>query len=272
MVEGGITLFAQWQKEAYNIVIKNDSETLITLENAEFGSVISFHNNYQDVISGLEIPTGKVYGGLYLESDTNYENKFLTDSLVADFGNDGDTVTLIVRWAAAEGTVSLNYNGATGGVTISELNKVYGDEMGELPVPTKDGYKFIGWYSVETNSESQAFDITKLTAGSIVTAQTAWEDNFTSINVLWAPVNEFTLTTNVNGGNWDGLDYHPTAHSINEQTLICGVSKNGYDFLGWETQSDMIINGIYMPAGTLLEENESKLSILPENSFVIGSS
>jgi uncharacterized repeat protein (TIGR02543 family) len=107
MVEGGITLFAQWQKEAYTIVVKNGSTTLLTLENAEFGSVISEHEDYEDIISRIEVPTGKVYDGLYVESDTNFETKYQVNSQVIDFGNDGDTITLIVRLASEIGTIAI---------------------------------------------------------------------------------------------------------------------------------------------------------------------
>ncbi len=61
---------------------------------------------------------------------------------------DGDIITAIAQWKK-QYTLSFDANGGT----VSETSRTVleGDTVGELPIPTKEGYQFYGWY---TNPQS----------------------------------------------------------------------------------------------------------------------
>ena len=42
--------------------------------------------------------------------------------------------------------ITFNYAGATGGVTLNQLDVTYDAAIGELPTPEKEGYNFSGWF------------------------------------------------------------------------------------------------------------------------------
>lgn len=267
MGNGAVTLYAQWEIEKYNIVIKNGTETLLELNNVTFGTNISDHPDYQNVQNLITVPTGMVFDGLYLITDTDFENKFTTNFDVIDFGNNNQTFELIVRIVDQEGVVAINYNGADGGNAVTQLNTVYGDALTDLPTPTKTGYKFVGWYTVSTNPADDNFDATKLTTSRVVTNQTVWTGNITSVNALWA-LETYNLTLSDDGGNWND-DTRPTTVSLNNTTTISGLNKKGYKYLGFEVMQDMIVGGNFVAEGTILELEADNTTILPANTFVL---
>ena len=256
MGEGGITLYAQWQKEKYNIVIKNGTETIATYNNATFGETI----NASDELGDLTAEAGKTYGGLYLDGDVNFENLYLLDMeedlTIEDFGNDGATVVLNVRWATTEGTVNLHYDGATGNNTITSIDTVYGTALTELPTPTKTGKTFVGWYSVEPNAENS-----NLIASKKVTSATVWQDNFSALYAVWANATS-AITYNLDNGAWNEIG-RPEVHTTNAETVLKTASKNGYDFAGWALEEPAIINGEYKTAGTVIGMT------IPANSYAV---
>ncbi len=56
---------------------------------------------------------------------------------------------LTATWSAGTYTVTLNANGGT--VDPASMTVTYGAAIGELPVPTRDGFKFSGWKDAQGN-------------------------------------------------------------------------------------------------------------------------
>lgn len=65
---------------------------------------------------------------------------------------DGDTITAIAQWKK-QYTLSFDANGGT----VSETTRTVleGSQVGSLPTPTKEGYRFYGWYAISNNSDWQ---------------------------------------------------------------------------------------------------------------------
>ena len=59
-----------------------------------------------------------------------------------------DNLTLTAKWAAGIYTLIFNANGGT--VTPASINVTYNEEVGELPIPMREGYLFDGWYNGST--------------------------------------------------------------------------------------------------------------------------
>ena len=118
--------------------------------------------------------------------------------------------------------VSFNSNG--GSCSTSSKNVTYNASYGDLPVPTRTGYTFKGWYT-------SASGTTKITGESKV--------NITSNQTLyaqWIP-NTYTVVYNPNGGigtTANSSHTFDTAKSLN----INNFTKEGYSFKGWSKNKD----------------------------------
>ncbi len=97
-----------------------------------------------------------------------------TCTLTVRFADLETTVTITVKSQQHTYTVTLNYNGATGDMTMQSFSVTTGEPIGTLPTPTREGYEFVGWYVGECR----------------VYADTLWDwDNVDSIEAHWTPEN-----------------------------------------------------------------------------------
>ncbi len=132
------------------------------------------------------------------------------------FGN----VTVNALYTAKQYTVSLDYDGATGGNTQQTVIVTYNKQIGNLPAPTKNGFEFAGWNYNQTS----------------VTTSTVW--NFDAETVIFTAqwtVIYYTVTFESNGGspveNLTNVTYNSTINPPEEP------SKTNCEFLGWYTDS-----------------------------------
>lgn len=104
--------------------------------------------------------------------------------------------------------------------------KAYGTlcTNGQLPVPTRTGYSFAGWYTKRTGG-------TKVTASTIVTE--------TSNHTLYAhwTAKTYTVTFNSNGGTV-AIPKSMTVTFGSAYGSLPTVTKAGYYFSGWNTSAD----------------------------------
>ena len=109
---------------------------------------------------------------------------------------------------------------ANGGEIETETSSVYKDNnYGTLPVPTRTGYTFDGWYTALENG-------TKVESSTLVTAT---EDHTLYAN--WTAIT-YNVVLNENGGNnVDDLTYTVETTTLTLPTL----TREGYTFNGWFT-------------------------------------
>lgn len=130
------------------------------------------------------------------------------------------TQMLYAHWTPKNYTVS--YNGNGGAVSTSSKLVIYGSTYGVMPVPTRTGYDFAGWYT-SANGGSQ------ITAGSIV--------NITGNQTLYARWNQknYIVKFDANGGS----SLSSSSKTVTDNSVIGTlptVNRSGYTFLGWYTQ------------------------------------
>lgn len=168
---------------------------------------------YEKPYGSLPTPTrnGYTFSGWYLSRAYTRE---ITSS---DTVNNSEDHTLYARWTAGEYTVSFNSNG---GSAVSPIGVTYGKKYGNLPLPTKPGYTFDGWY---TDSGE------KVTADSTVNV-----DRNHTLNAKWRE-NTYTVRFNPTGGSVSGstksIKYGQSYGDLPTPT------KAGYKFEGWYTSS-----------------------------------
>lgn len=83
-------------------------------------------------------------------------------------------VILYAKWAANNYTVTFEYNGATGGDIITDKIVAFDGVYGDLPVPTKAGYNFKGWY-LDNNYITQVINTTKVGVANNHTLYAEWK-------------------------------------------------------------------------------------------------
>jgi uncharacterized repeat protein (TIGR02543 family) len=120
-------------------------------------------------------------------------------------------------------SVTLNANGgdAVPGTTVTYA-KTYGTgTLGALPMPVRDGYKFLGWYTAKSNG-------TKITDSTKVTKTSATQELYAH----WQAAVKVTLDTA--GGDALSPNYRMVKKNATVGTLPTPV-REGYVFKGWYT-------------------------------------
>ena len=129
--------------------------------------------------------------------------------------------TLYAHWEANKYTVTFNACG--GSVTPTTMQVTYDNAYNTLPVPTKTGATFLGWFTAEEDGEQVKED-------SIVTT-----DNNHILFARWGEIG-YTVSFETDGGSV----------SISSKTVYYGrkygelpiPEKNGYAFQGWYVYND----------------------------------
>jgi len=127
--------------------------------------------------------------------------------------------TLYARWKANAYTISFENNDSSG--ITSDKSVTTGSKYGELPVPERTGYTFLGWYT----------DI----AGGTKVAETtvfSYADNQT-LYAHWK-ANVYTVSFDLNGGT-GSADSISVTYDADYGTLP-ELKRTGYTFDGWFTE------------------------------------
>ena len=159
-----------------------------------------------------------------------YEGQSTPVKLVTiENGSKGDRA-FTANWQAKSFTVGFDANG--GECSTVPLEVTY-DDYCELPVPTRVGYTFAGWY----------FDGKKYESGICKIA-----DDITLV-AQWDIIN-YSISYTLNGGtNPTG---NPTSYNVLTGANIKNPTRTGYTFLGW-TYSDITTptKDVKLSAGTI---------------------
>ena len=180
-------------------------------------------DSYTAMTDGLEInnPTRKGY----IFAGWKGDGIDGTDVVINRF-NFGDK-KLTATWTPKEYTITFN---SDGGNTLADLKVTY-DRAYSLPIPTRTGYSFDGWYA----------------NGSHITDGTWRKDADLTLVARWTP-NEYTITFDDIGekeylvitydynysGRSDYTDYLYDGYTL---SMPSAPSRTGYVFTGWYTDS-----------------------------------
>ena len=105
-----------------------------------------------------------------------------------------------------------------GGASVAAIVAEGGVEIAIPTSPTKEGYKFIGWYL------GDAEYVFSVMPEVNITLKAKWEK-------LPDPIKEYTLTLDVNGGN--SLSNNSIIAEAGATITLPTPTKEGYNFLGW---------------------------------------
>ena len=119
-------------------------------------------DEYFETVKEIVSPTKT---GYTFKNWTKTGNSTLVDTTLT-MGS--ENTTLSANYEANKYTVSFNANG--GNVNTTSIEVTYDSTYGTLPVPTRDGYEFLGWFT-DASSGAQVIDSTSV---SIVANQTLY--------------------------------------------------------------------------------------------------
>ena len=200
LVDGDITLSALWSAD-YVITLDAAGGTV------EPGSVIV---KYGQAVGTLPVPTraGYTFDGWYDENGVLYT----ADTVYTRTEN----ATLTARWTANVYEITLDANGGTADVALVQVT--YGQPVGQLPVPVREGYVFLGWFD-ETGSRYDASTVYSVAGDVTLTARWGQESS------------TFTVTLDAAGGTVE-----PSTLPVVYGEAIGQLptpTRMGYTFTGW---------------------------------------
>ncbi len=199
------TLFAHWSTSGFTVTFNaNGGSTPTSSKTVTYGSTYGT----------LPTPTrtGYIFTGWY--TATSGGTHITSSTTVALTSNQ----TLYAQWSTSGYTVTFNANG--GSTSTSSKIVSFGSTYGSLPIPTRTGYSFVGWYTATSGG-------TLITSSSTVV--------ITSNQTLYAVwnANSYTVNFNANGGTL--YTYSKTVYYGSSYGTLPSPTRAGYNFNGWYT-------------------------------------
>ena len=209
-IASSTTVYAQWTGSNY--IINFD---------AQGGTVSSSTKSvvYGQAIGALPVPTKTNYTFLGWNTVSDGSGSFYSSSENYTVG--GNT-TLYAIWRGNSYLVSFNTQGGT--VSSTTKNVIYNELIGELPVPVKSGYSFVGWYR-EANM-----------SGGLFTATTTYSLTENIVLVASWSANSYLITFNNQGGQSATSSKAVVYNSV--IGALPAPVKEGHIFSSWNTQVD----------------------------------
>jgi uncharacterized repeat protein (TIGR02543 family) len=140
--------------------------------------------------------------------------------------------TIYAQWTLITYKITFDANGGT--VTSASGETIEGYTLASLPVPTRAGYAFNGWFTV-------------VSGGTAVTESTVFSAN-TTIYAQWTPA--YTVTFNAGSGT-----VNPASATTGEGGKLASLpipSRVGYAFDGWFTAT---VGGTAVTENTVFTAN-----------------
>ena len=193
--------YAKWTKN-------EPDKYMVTFENAD-GTVLQSGD--------VEKDTMPVYAGATPTKEEDDRYTYVFDKWVPELTSVTGPATYKATYTSTSRVyrVTLNVNDGTIGENVTDYT--YGTAV-TLPVPTKNGYKFEGWYD---NAEFTGVAVTEISA-----AATGDKTYYAK----WV-AEQYTITFNTDGGAFVET---PISSYIYGTTATLPVpTKNGYKFEGW---------------------------------------
>ena len=227
------TVYSQWSPNVYTVTFDANGGSV-----SQSSKTVTYASTYGD----LPTPTRADYtfAGWYTEESGGTKIEQSTKVSITS------EQTLYARWTANTYTVTFNANGGTVSPTSKEV--AYDSTYGDLPIPTRTGYTFDGWYTAESGG-------TKIEASSTV--------SITSAQTLYARwTNNIYTVVYRRGEAYNGEDFSTNVYydiSFNlpkkPDDFVC---LDGSSFAGWK-----------LPDGTVQEEKTEVLNLAASGSVEV---
>ncbi len=202
------TLYAVWQANTYTVTFNANGGKCDTASKP-----VVYDSAYGELPQAER--TGYSFGGWF----TAAQGGSKTES--TDIVKTASDHTLYAQWSANTYTVNFDANG--GSCTTKSTDVLYDSAYGTLPIPTRTGYGFDGWF-------------TSAQGGSAVDADTIMTTaNEHTLYAHWT-AKAYTVTFDANGGKCSDGSKSVTYDSAYGELPV--PTKDCYNFEGWFTEKD----------------------------------
>ncbi len=135
-----------------------------------------------------------------------------------------DTIKCSAKWTANTYTVTFDSTGGSE-VTTKTIDVLYGEQLGDMPVPIRTGYFFRGWYDAPVEGKCYGNSDGKGTSRYDKT------ENCT-LYAQWK-INRYTITFDTAGGS----EIAPITQDYDTAiTAPADPTREGYTFIGWDRE------------------------------------
>ena len=165
-----------------------------------------------------------------------------------------DTIKCSAKWIADTYTVTFDSTGGSE-VTTKTIDVLYGEQLGDMPVPIRTGYFFRGWYDAPVEGKCY---------GNSDGKGTSWYDKTENCTLYaqWV-INRYTITFDTAGGS----DIASITQDYGTQiTTPEAPTREGYTFIGWDREIPTT-----MPAENMTVTAQWKDSEKPTGEIIIGT-
>ena len=194
------------QKQTSKIIFDSNGGSAVSTITAEVGTKV--------VAPSDPVKDGYVFLGWYLDGEL-YEFNVIPDS----------NILLIAQWEKIEDPVkeyTITFDVAGGDALAQTSIKGEAGVTIVLPIPTREGYNFLGWYNGTDIFEENVMPEANITLVA------KWEEQ----EVIVPPtIEEYTITLDVNGGNT--LAQTSITAEAGAPIVIPTPTREVYNFLGW---------------------------------------
>ncbi len=152
---------------------------------------------------------------IYYEGSTQVIIGYRPGEVIKQTGD----IVLVASYSSKEYTVHFDSAGGTSSVPEATMKYYY--RYKNLPTATKEGYKFMGWFTQPVGGE-------EITEKSYVLIA---EDH--TLYAQWEPIT-YTVKYNANGGSGTMTNSSHT-YDIEKTLSVNAFTRSGYTFLGWST-------------------------------------
>ncbi|MBR6513807.1 MAG: InlB B-repeat-containing protein [Clostridia bacterium] len=217
-ITANVTVYAKW--EVNPCVIRYYDMGGDTFS-GEFAKEAPTEYKYSAAVTLINpTKTGYTFGGWYLENGTK------VTSLAK--GKYTEDIDLYAKWTANKYSITYkDYNNASfsGKLATGYPTKHTYDVATVLPIPTKTGYTFIGWYTDKACTKAiDTIEACSITAN--ITVYAKWEVNTYNIIYLNSLTQDFVLPAKA-----------PNTYTYTKAVTLVNPTMEGYTFLGWYTEA-----------------------------------
>jgi uncharacterized repeat protein (TIGR02543 family) len=222
---GDVTLYAQWTANSYAVTFDG---------NGSDGGSMAIQTFVYDVEQNLTTnsftKTGYTFNGwntVANGSGTSYMNKAAVKNL-SNMAN--GEITLYAQWEVIKYTVTFDSNKGSGSTTPANPSPAtmaveLGAAYGTLPIISRSGYIFTGWYT-EASGGELVTETTILTSAVNHTLYAQWITN------------GYTVNFDGNGSDGGSMAIQTFVYDVEQNLTTNSFTKTGYTFNGWNTNID----------------------------------
>ena len=220
---GSITLYAVWQQNNYTI--KFDANTGV----GTISDLQAIYNEEITLTKNTFAKTGYTFVGWNTSKDADNALYSDEEKVINLVSNKNEVITLYAIWEA--NTYSIEFDANSGAGTMTLVPVVY-DEKTTLPKSTfvKEGYTFIGWNTSKDANNALYNDEEE------VQNLTAQDNEQVTLYAIWR-ANNYSIKFDANTGVGAIADL-VISYDVETQLFKNTFVKDGYTFIGWNTNKD----------------------------------